>query len=104
MRTATTIAITHEGKTKLVASPDYWGAKDGTPLHEQYQRFRAHRGQPFHPEYAALVYQESDGRIQVLKFRMPENQVAIPVAVAQAAIESREAAQRRGPGPARKSK
>lgn len=66
MRTATTLAITHDGKPVLVAHPDLIGVV------EQAQAFRQLLGKPTHPEYAKLSYQESDGQPRIIKFNKPD--------------------------------
>lgn len=67
MRTATTVAVTHEGEDKLI-----FGLTE--PLELQRQFFRKIRGERVHTEYAILQYQEKDTAAQTLKFRSPEGQ------------------------------
>lgn len=67
MRTARTVALTHEGGEVLVS-----GRK--VPILEQLQAFRALRCSPSHPEFSEVSYQESDGPEHLIRLRTPDAQ------------------------------
>lgn len=69
MRTAKTVAETHDGKEVLV-----FGRK--VPVMEQQQAFRDLQGQESHPEFAIVTYQERDGVERILRFRTADEQKA----------------------------
>ena len=66
MRTATIIAERHDGSEVLVSGPK-------TPIQDQLQAFRKLLGQPTHPEYATVRYQDSDGPSRTIKFNKPSH-------------------------------
>lgn len=72
-RTAKTLAITHDGKDLLLAGPS-------TPLLEQRELVKkirfANGGGRVHPEYASVIYQESDGPETTYRFITPETHEA----------------------------
>jgi hypothetical protein len=74
MRTADTLAKTHDGKWVVVHSPE-------VPIHEQREQLRKLLGQPTHPDFAVLQYRESDGDSRTLRFGKPSTDLnAAPVA------------------------
>jgi len=65
MRTATIIAERHDGSEVLVSGPK-------TPIVEQLAAFRKLMGQPTHPEFASVQYQDSDGPSRTIRFGRPQ--------------------------------
>lgn len=68
MRTATTLAITHDGKEVLLAGRTV-GLLDQKELVKKIRHSEG--GARFHKEYASLTYQESDGHVQEFRFLSP---------------------------------
>ena len=69
MRTAVTLARTHDGEWELVAGPD-------VPVLEQVGDFRKALVLKSHPELAEIRYQESDGITRVHRLRSPKDHKA----------------------------
>lgn len=65
MRTAKTLALTHDGKEILLSGKT-------VPIVEQLTAFRQLRCAQAHAEYAEVSYQESDGGEHLVRFRKPE--------------------------------
>lgn len=82
-RTATTRAQTHKGEWLSIALDD-------VPLLEQKKSFLALRADRSHPEFKTVIYQESDGVVQTLRFVTPHEKQKHEEAKAAAIAEQEE--------------
>lgn len=64
-RTAHTIAKGHDGKWKLISTPD-------ESLVEQKRNFRLLRAEKSHDKFSQVIYQESDGHSELIRLLTPE--------------------------------
>ncbi len=65
MRTAITLAKSHDGKWQLLATPN-------DSLIEQKRSFRALRSDKAHADFSTVIYQESDGQAEIIRLLTPE--------------------------------
>lgn len=65
MRTATTVATTHDGKDVLVSGPS-------VPIQKQLADFRALKSLRSHDEFAVVHYQERDGHVLTYRLMSPD--------------------------------
>lgn len=68
-RSAFTVARTHKGEWRVLATP-------AVSLIAQAKAFREMGGQRHHAEFAEVRYQETDGPARILYLRSPEQQEA----------------------------
>ena len=64
MRTAITVAKTHQGKWEMLGHPD-------DSIIEQKKNFRALRASNAHEDFAIVMYQESDGHLEINRLLTP---------------------------------
>lgn len=80
MRTAITIACTHKGQWELISTPD-------VPLLDQRKAFREIRAKRKHPQFALVMFQESDGAASVARLLTPQASARIE-ATAKAELDA----------------
>lgn len=71
MRTAKTLALTHDGKEILLSGK-------AVPIVEQLTAFRQLRCTKTHAEYAEVSYQESDSNEHLVRFQKSETVTTEP--------------------------